>query len=152
MPLAEPPGLGNARAMRPKPSLLLSALLPLLAVAACSAPAVGTVGDAQPLAAVTAPPAAAPSTPVARGRAFAQAHCSGCHAVTRGRVSPNPESPPFETVVDTPGLTGTTLAAWLRDSHNFPEIMNFSIDPGQVDDLAAYMLTLRSGAKPVPSL
>ena len=122
--------------MRPKPSLLLSALLPLLAVAACSAPAVGTVGDA----------------PVARGRASARAPGGGCHAVTRGRVSPNPESPPFETVVDTPGLTGTTLAAWLRDSHNFPEIMNFSIDPGQVDDLAAYMLTLRSGAKPVPSL
>lgn len=134
--------------MRPN----LSILLPLLALAACSAPTTGAAGTAPAPPAATSAPSAAPSTPVARGRAFAQAHCSGCHAVTRGRVSPNPESPPFETVVDTPGLTGTTLAAWLRDSHNFPEIMNFSIDPGQVDDLAAYMLTLRSGARPVPSL
>ena len=58
-------------------------------------------------------------------------------------ISPHPEAPPFESVVNTPGLTITTLKAWLRNSHNFPEIMNFDVDLGQIDDLAAYMLTLR---------
>lgn len=78
-----------------------------------------------------------------RGLAFARAHCSGCHAVEPLRLSPNPEAPLFETIVNAPGLTGATLKAFLRDSHNFPDIMDFNIDPAQIDALAAYMLTLR---------
>jgi len=90
--------------------------------------------------------AAAPTPnpgPIERGHAFAQAHCSGCHAVAPPAVSPNPEAPPFEEVVARPGLTRETLGYWLRNSHNFPEMMDFEIDPGQVDDLADYMMTLR---------
>ncbi|MEZ5734198.1 MAG: cytochrome c [Novosphingobium sp.] len=94
-------------------------------------------------------PAVSASTPpvdqaAATGLAFAQAHCSQCHAVVPLRISPNPEAPPFETVVNVPGLTDVTLKTFLRDSHNFPEIMNFDIDPEQIDALAAYMLTLRN--------
>ena len=102
-------------------------------------------GASSPPAAKPAPAAPQEAAPAARGLAFAQTHCTGCHAVSRGQISPNPESPPFETVANMPGLTATTLKDWLRDSHNFPDIMNFSIDPGQVDDLAAYILTLREG-------
>lgn len=83
------------------------------------------------------------SGPASRGLAFAKANCSGCHAVTTGRGSPNPEAPPFEVVVNAPGLTAATLKPWLRDSHNFPAMMNFAIDPEQIDDLAAYMTTLQ---------
>ncbi|WP_257541473.1 hypothetical protein [Sphingobium sp. CFD-1] len=36
-----------------------------------------------------------------------------------------------------------SLKPWLRDSHNFPAMMNFAIDPEQIDDLAAYMTTLQ---------
>ena len=79
----------------------------------------------------------------ARGLVFVQAKCSGCHAVTPGRSSPNPEAPPFETVVNTPGLTAATLKPWLRDSHNFPAMMNFAIAPDQIDDLAAFLITLQ---------
>ncbi len=79
----------------------------------------------------------------ARGLAFAQAHCSICHAVTAGRSSPNAEVPAFEAVVNTQGLAVATLKPWLRDSHNFPAMMNFAIDPDQIDDLAAYMMTLK---------
>ena len=88
-------------------------------------------------------PASDQSTPAARGLAFATAHCASCHAVGRPAISPNPEAAPFETIVATPGLNSATLTDWLRDSHNYPEAMQFTIAPDQVEDLAAYMLTLR---------
>jgi mono/diheme cytochrome c family protein len=78
-----------------------------------------------------------------RGLAFAQSHCAGCHAVTSGRASSNPEAPSFEAIVNTPGLTAATLGPWLRDSHNFPAMMDFAIAPDQIDDLAAHMLALQ---------
>lgn len=80
---------------------------------------------------------------VNRGMTFARAHCAACHAVATG-ISPKPEAPSFETIVNTTGLTGDTLKPWLMDSHNYPEIMNFAIAPAQIDDLAAYMLTLKN--------
>lgn len=80
-----------------------------------------------------------------RGLAFGRQHCSGCHAVSAGQSSPNVEAPTFEAVVNTPGLTAATIKPWLRDSHNFPAMMNFTIDPDQIDDLAAYMMTLQRG-------
>lgn len=102
------------------------------------------------LAAIAGPLAAAgPSerAPQAeKGLAFATARCSGCHGVEVNRLSPNPASPPFEHVVNKAGLTRETLAYWLRHSHNFPEIMNFEIADDQVDDLTAYMMTLRQPA------
>lgn len=77
------------------------------------------------------------------GLAFAQKHCSACHAIGTG-ISPKPEAPSFETIINTPGLTARTLTPWLRNSHNFPEVMNFEIAPEQIDMLAAYMLTLKN--------
>lgn len=78
-----------------------------------------------------------------RGKAFAEAHCTACHAITPNGTSPNPESPPFEAVVNTSGLTADTLARFLRDSHNFPGAMAFEIDRAKIDDLTAYMVTLK---------
>lgn len=98
------------------------------------------------LAAATAAPTSAATANVEQGHAFAQAHCSGCHAVAALTLSPNPEAPPFEAIVNKPGLTEATLKTFLRDSHNFPDIMAFDIDPGQIDALSAYMLTLRKEA------
>jgi len=79
-----------------------------------------------------------------RGLAIATQRCSGCHAVTTGRGSPNPESPPFEAVANQQGLTGTTLRQFLRDSHNYPAAMNFKIERGAINDLADYIVTLKS--------
>lgn len=78
-----------------------------------------------------------------RGLAFARGHCAACHGIVAGAISPNPESPPFEAVVNTPGLTQDTLLVFLRDSHNYPATMDFEIAPEQIGDLAAYMITLR---------
>lgn len=87
----------------------------------------------------------------ARGYTFAKTSCAGCHAITANAASPNPEAPPFEAVVNTKGLTARTLEAFLRDSHNFPGQMAFELDPAKVDDVTAYMLTLkRPGYRPAP--
>ena len=80
------------------------------------------------------------------GLAFARASCAGCHAIDRRNVSPNPNAPPFAAIVNQEGLTANTLAAWLRNAHNYPDEMKFSLDGGKVDDLVAYMLTLRDPA------
>jgi mono/diheme cytochrome c family protein len=79
----------------------------------------------------------------ARGYAFAKAHCAGCHAITADAATPNPEAPRFDAVVNTKGVTARTLETFLRDSHSFPGQMAFTIDPAKVDDLSAYMLTLK---------
>jgi len=76
------------------------------------------------------------------GLAFARARCAGCHSVARG-VSPNPQAPTFEAVINTPGLDFSTLSSWLGNSHDFPAMMNFTIDSAEVDNLASYMLTLK---------
>lgn len=77
------------------------------------------------------------------GLAFAQASCGGCHAVEGQRASPNPSAPPFAAIVNQQGLSDETLGTWLRDAHNYPEEMDFSLQGPEVDALVAYMLTLR---------
>ena len=81
---------------------------------------------------------------VERGRAFAQARCAGCHAVEPNQGSPNPEAPSFEAVANQRGLTRLTLRRFLRNSHNYPAAMNFRIDAASIDDLSAYVVTLKS--------
>lgn len=92
--------------------------------------------------------AAAPATPklskpAQRGLAFAEQRCAACHGVTANAPSPNPESPAFEDIANTPGLTRETLRVFLRDSHNFPDAMNFKVPPRRIRDLADYMVTLQ---------
>jgi mono/diheme cytochrome c family protein len=77
------------------------------------------------------------------GHAFAQASCSGCHAVERYGASPNPDAPTFAAVANQAGLTAQTLTFWLGDAHNYPQEMEFTLGSREVDDLVAYMLTLR---------
>lgn len=119
-----------------------------LACLAATTAAYGSIvpGQAKSVASATRPVDGA----AARGLAFARTHCSACHAVNMG-ISPKPEAPSFETVVNAPGLTADTLKPWLRDSHNYPEVMNFAIAPAQIDDLAAYMLTLQNPAYTPPT-
>ena len=61
----------------------------------------------------------------------------------RYEASPNPGAPPFARIVNQEGLTAETLSSWLRDAHNYPEEMEFYLEGREVDDLVAYMLTLR---------
>ena len=106
--------------------------------------AAGLLGLAAALAvrqpASSAEPAPGPSHP---GLTIAQGTCGGCHAVERHGLSPNPKAPPFAAIVNRPGVTPETLSSWLRDAHNYPEEMEFYLEGPEVDQLVAYMLTLR---------
>lgn len=116
--------------MRLKPLHLLCLALPL---AACQ-----SVPSDPPAAA--APAAAAAASP---GQAFAATTCGGCHAVGRSGRSSVSNAPPFMAIVNQEGLTGETLSTWLRGAHNYPSEMNLHLNDAQVDQLVAYMLTLR---------
>ena len=131
-----------ASRLRVLPILATAGLLAACVTATTESGAASAEGLPEPVNSVAL---SAESTPESRGLAFATTHCSGCHAIVAGQVSPNPESPPFETVANMPGLTSATLDAWLRDSHNFPPKMDFSVAPDEVDDLVAYLVTLKSG-------
>ena len=42
------------------------------------------------------------------------------------------------SIAQRPGLTDATAYKWLRKSHDFPDQMNFTLEPGQAEELAAY--------------
>lgn len=110
----------------------------LVVVAACASPegaAHASVGGAH---AATAEEAGS----AARGRVYAEQACASCHAVEAHQSnSPHPDAPPFDDVANMPGMTGYALNAWLHTSH--PTMPNFIVDADHVDDVAAYLATLR---------
>ncbi|WP_417592887.1 c-type cytochrome [Parasphingorhabdus sp.] len=120
----------------------LAAILPLGMAGCATAPAKQTGGNSN--ATVDSSEFRSDANAAVDGLAFAQARCAGCHNVMDGQASPNASAPRFEAIANTRGLTDDTLKAWLRDSHNYPGQMDFEIDAKRIDDLAAYMLTLRS--------
>ena len=78
----------------------------------------------------------------ARGRNVARQVCAECHAVLASEtISPRPELPTFKVIANTPGMTGTAVAVWLRTPHkSMPNIM---LPPQDVADLAAYIESMR---------
>ena len=121
---------------------LLGVFLPLIVTGCATAPTKQTAGNID--AATESPELRSDSVGAVEGLVFAKARCAGCHNVTDGQVSRNPNAPPFEAIANTRGLTDNTLKAWLRDSHNCPGQMDFEIDARRIDELAAYILTLNS--------
>ncbi|MCL9982183.1 MAG: hypothetical protein NBV60_03395 [Erythrobacter sp.] len=106
-----------------------------LALAACqtAAPA-----DGPPMVGKSTSPSADTRAP-----AFVEAACGGCHAVEPPFLSPNPASPSFAAIANRNGLSEKSLADWLEDAHNYPELMDFTLTRPQIDQIAAYMVTLR---------
>jgi mono/diheme cytochrome c family protein len=89
----------------------------------------------------TGAPARAQDTANA-GLILARQLCSECHAVERMPArSPNPASPPFETIANVPGMTGMALSAALQSPHrSMPNVM---LDASQLSSIVAYVLSLR---------
>jgi mono/diheme cytochrome c family protein len=75
--------------------------------------------------------------------AFIEAACGGCHAVEPPFLSPQPGVPSFEAIANRSGVNDDTLSQWLTDAHNYPEDMDFDLTAEQVDQIAAYIVTLR---------
>jgi len=120
-----------------------------LAAIALTAFSLAACQPAPPGGVAAVPAAAMPMQAALTGQAQAgynlsEALCSGCHAIKPGEISPNPMSPTFAMIANSAGLTRDTLSEYLRDSHNYPETMNFEVAEEDGDALAAYMITLRS--------
>jgi cytochrome c5 len=77
-----------------------------------------------------------------KGLNFAQNICSACHNVLWTETpSPNERAPPFKRIANIPGMSITALTVWSRTSH--PTMPNLVIGPEDMDDLIAYILSLR---------
>ncbi len=80
-----------------------------------------------------------------RGLAYAQEHCASCHLVVAGSLlaSPDSRAPTFESIANMPGMTPTALNVWLHSAH--PSMPNLITGPNELDELTAYIATLRRG-------
>ncbi|MGG5817177.1 c-type cytochrome [Falsiroseomonas sp. HW251] len=87
--------------------------------------------------------AAAAQGDPATGRRLAEAQCASCHAVAGGGPSPNMAAPPFAAVARMPSTTALSLQAFLRTPHGqMPDVV---LTPAQLDDVTAWILSLRTG-------
>jgi mono/diheme cytochrome c family protein len=76
------------------------------------------------------------------GLALARGTCASCHAVERGQtVSPNLIAPTFEEIAGTPGMTATALSVALQTPHR--SMPNLILKPDEIDDISAYILSLK---------
>jgi mono/diheme cytochrome c family protein len=77
-----------------------------------------------------------------RGLEYARKNCASCHSVSphegQSIVS---DAPDFVSVANTPGMTPTAIAVWLQTPH--PNMPNFIIPERDIDDLAAYITSLK---------
>ncbi len=78
-----------------------------------------------------------------RGLVYAKKACSDCHAVEKGEVSPNIKAANFSAIADSPGMTERALVVWLQSSHH-ATMPNFMIAPDDLDNVIAYIMSLRA--------
>lgn len=95
----------------------------------------------------TVPAGEAPYEPSASmGMIIANDNCQSCHETGRTGESSNSAAPPFREIVNRPGMTQEALAVWLKDGHDYPAEMGFTLEPHRVDSLVEYMMRLRDDA------
>ena len=77
-----------------------------------------------------------------RGKAYAEQLCSDCHRTGReGPASADPKAPPFTAVAKTRGMSAMALGVWLQTTH--PTMPSILLKPATMDDIIAYILSLR---------
>jgi cytochrome c len=79
-----------------------------------------------------------------RGRAFAEANCSRCHAIGPVGASPLPKAPPFRTLHERHPVEDLieALAEGIRTAH--PAMPEFVLSERQITDLIAYLKSLEA--------
>lgn len=76
------------------------------------------------------------------GAAIAEAQCAECHVVREGQTpSFHSFAPTFASIASRPGMTVLALRVTLRTPHR--TMPNIVLTDRQIDDLAAYVLTLK---------
>ncbi|CAN1721235.1 Subtilisin-like protease SBT4.7 [Hyphomicrobium sp. 1Nfss2.1] len=76
------------------------------------------------------------------GHAYAQKFCTECHAIEKDESMLFSEVPSFQEVADSEGMSPRALSVWLRTSH--PNMPDFIIPPDDIDNLVAYIMSLRT--------
>jgi mono/diheme cytochrome c family protein len=91
---------------------------------------------------LTTMPAMAAKLDPAPGQLIAKQWCAGCHAI-RDKQTRSPMSGvrSFATIAQDPASTEMALGAYLVSTHE--EMPNIRLSPQQVDDVVAYILSLR---------
>jgi mono/diheme cytochrome c family protein len=76
------------------------------------------------------------------GYALAGEICGDCHSVEAGdAVSPNPESPSFQSIASKPEISELALTVFFQTSH--PSMPNLIVTGKDAHDLVAYILSLK---------
>lgn len=82
-----------------------------------------------------------------KGLTYAQEQCAECHAVLPAQpFSPRAGLATFRVIANTPGMTGTALAVWLRTPHK--SMPNLIIETEDRNNVIAYILSLRDNQIP----
>ena|SRR5271166_5157098 len=80
----------------------------------------------------------------AKGLVVAQTWCSNCHLVDpNSRSQANDVAPSFAAIARTPSTTSISLHAFLLTPH--PPMPDYRLSTTEIDDLTAYILSLRDG-------
>lgn len=88
---------------------------------------------------------------VGYGRRLAEEICGECHRVTAGKPAKPPPMEEDATAPDLtermtdPAMTELALRSYLRTSH--PLMPNIRLTPDETDDIVAYLMTLKRGAR-----
>ncbi|WP_072377379.1 cytochrome c [Hyphomicrobium sp. NDB2Meth4] len=78
----------------------------------------------------------------AEGHDYAQKFCTECHAIEKDEAMLFSEVPSFQEVANSEGMSPRALSVWLRTSH--PNMPDFIIPPDDIDNLVAYIMSLRT--------
>lgn len=97
------------------------------------------------MALVAAPPAGAQVAhgDAVNGQKLAQDWCSGCHAVDPKSTQPRKDVPSFLSIARMPSTTSMSLQVWLQTPH--PRMPDVQLTRPQIDDINAYILSLKGG-------
>jgi mono/diheme cytochrome c family protein len=77
-----------------------------------------------------------------KGLSYARKVCAACHNVSESNApSPNGKAPPFKHVANLPGTSLVALTEWSRTPHS--SMPNLIVEPNDMDDVIAYILTLK---------
>ena len=82
-----------------------------------------------------------PSESVSAGHRLAEAWCRDCHAIEPMALGDRGSPPDFTAIANRPATTALALKVFFQTSHR--RMPNIVIGPGQADDLANYILSLR---------
>jgi len=76
------------------------------------------------------------------GRVLARTWCAQCHVVAADQKQASDIAPPFAQIANDPSKSALGIAVWLADPH--PPMPNLSLSQDQIDDLVAYIQTLKT--------